>query len=1304
MTIKALQDYTFTAKYANYIPEKKRRETWEEAVNRVKNMMLTKYSDFDIKEEIEWAYELVRQKRILGSQRTMQFGGPPALKHEMRNFNCQYSHVDRLSFFQECMYLLMCGGGVGYSVQKHHIARIPSLLKTDKFTEEKTFVAEDSIEGWADCVGVLISSYFDQDKLFPEYRGKRVDFDLSNIRPEGSPIRGITGKAPGPKPLSQSLSKIKSKLDSCLINGIFRPIDAHDIVCIASDAVLAGGVRRSALLSLFSPDDEEMTKCKTGNWFYENPQRARANNSVRLIRGEFDKEQYNRFFSYTKEYGEPGLSISDFAEIGANPCVTYDTKIRVKINNIVYDTEIGTLVNKEVEVWNGFEWSKVIIRNTGQNQKILKVSTSTGNYIKCTYYHNFILHDGTRIKAEDLQIGYRLLEGIDNTTSSGTIVNIEDCGVADNVYCFSEPKNNSGVFNNILTGQCHEILHFPYLVIDDEKYQKALKEGKIKYGFSCQPEEIGLKSGYQPCNLTTINCKKTKTEEEFLESCKSASFIGTLQAGLNSAPYLGEVTEQIIKREALLGVSMTGVMDNPELILQPNLLKSGAKIAIEANSYLAPKININKAARICTQKPEGCRPLNAITTTNKGIFTLSELLENHNIRETWCDFSEDLLTDGGKITKTFINGVSDTVKIKMLYGIELISTPNHPWFVKYKIDTRKRSKRIEINDWIRADQIEKDHVIDIQLGVYNKKESSPLKKEFRLKDYDKHLYNANDITQPEKLDEDLSWLLGYVWGDGCISKDTYRMRFIDEYKEHLEKAQSIIMDKFGIVANLYKCKDRNAYTLECSNKFLWHWLMVNEIFKYDEDQIGFIPNVVRSSSKNDIIAFIAGIIDSYGCVNDSIIRKKIKRRKVIISTSSDRFADHLQFVGMAVGLLFSKSLNTKGNNLQKKKHMWLMNLSGHVDKESFSVLKRNSCKMSHEKEDFLYTHEYNSKNIGILGKVLSIEEGEKLLTCDVETENHWFFAGAIKSHNSSSCILGTSSGMHPHHYKRYLRRVQANKNENVFEHFYNGNPIACEKSVWSANDTDYVVTFACETSSNARIKNDMSAIDLLEVVKMIQRYWVDEGVNKELCVVPNTSHTVSNTINVKEEEWDSVSDFIYENQNYLAGISLLSNSGDKDYPQAPFTAIYLPSQIAQEYGNGSILASGLIERALVAFNNNLWLACDAAMGIGFDYDDITEKISQYKSQIKSDITDKHDIYILKKQIYFVDSVKKFARKYMDNDIKKTTYLLKDVYNWKTWSDLNRDYKDVDYSLMVEEEDNTNLQGEVACSGGACEIL
>ena len=448
--LQELQNYTFVSKYARWIEDQNRRETWKEAVDRVRDMMHTKYEGIGIAEDIDWAYDMMYKKKVLGSQRALQFGGEPILKRHAKIYNCTSSYCDRLRFFQECFWLLLCGSGTGFSVQKHHISKLPTLEHDVPDNNEGIkYVIEDSIEGWADALGVLLSSYFSKPiEEFKMYKNSYVVFDYSNIREKGSDLSSGVGKAPGFEPLQNGLEKIRVLLDRCILKEQkkLRPIDAYDIVMHSSDAVLSGGVRRSASLALFSPDDKDMTKAKTGNWYLENPQRARSNNSALLLKNDTTFEDFQALMESVKEFGEPGFIWSESTEMIFNPCV-------------------------EIGMWP----------------------------------------------------------------------------------------------------------------VD---------------------EESG-KSGWQGCNLSTINCSSVADEDDFFERCRAAAIIGTLQAGFTKLEYLGQISEKIFSREALLGVSLTGTMEKHDLVLTERVLTRGAKIAVETNKELSKKININQAARVTCLKPEG---------------------------------------------------------------------------------------------------------------------------------------------------------------------------------------------------------------------------------------------------------------------------------------------------------------------------------------------------------------------------------------------------------------------------------------------------------------------------------------------------------------------------------------------------------------------------------------------------------------------------------------------------------------------------------------------------------------------------
>ena len=707
MTTKNLSDFTFVSKYSRYLTEHNRRETWSESVMRSRQMMLRKYASHpEVVPFIVRAYDDVLNKKCLGSMRSLQFAGEPIEKHNARMFNCVASHCDRLDFFKECFYLLLCGCGTGYSVQTQHVEKLPDMkphgVKSD-------YVIEDSIEGWSDAADELIRSFFGH--------AKQPVFNFSKIRPKGSPL-SAGGKAPGPEPLKKALNKVEEVLTKAAENGKLQSVDCYDIICHLADAVISGGVRRSATICVFSKDDEEMLKAKTGNWFTENPQRGRSNNSVALLRSETTESEFKEIMKSVQEFGEPGFVWVDDLDVIVNPCV-----------------EIG-------------------------------------------------------------------------------------------MY----PKDP-------ITGE----------------------------------------TGWQGCNLSTINGAKIKDEFDFYSACFSASVIGTLQAGFTKFPYLGEKSERIFSHEALLGVSITGIMDSAEILLDPDIQRTGAEVVKYANKLVADMVGIRTAARTTCVKPEG----------------------------------------------------------------------------------------------------------------------------------------------------------------------------------------------------------------------------------------------------------------------------------------------------------------------------------------------------------------------------------------------------------TASCVLGTASGIHPHHYKRYIRRVQANTLDAVYRHYKLHNDESCETSVWSANDTDDVVSFAIEAKAGAITKRKVNALELLENVVSTQQNWVITGTNKELCQIQDISHNVSNTINVEPDEWEDVSKFIYENREYLCGVSLLSATGDKDYAQAPFAAVYLPTQMMQHYGNDPVLHGW---KLLSGVNNDgeLWQLCHEAL---FDFSKNRE---------------------------FDLNLQAFAEKY-NLSHKEVTYLLKDLWTYDRYCSIREKAVSVDYTKLVELQDNTTQQQEVACAGGACEI-
>jgi len=347
-----LSDLTVHMKYAKYNPLMERRETWQELVDRNKSMHLKKFPQLEA--EIEEAYKFVYERKALPSMRSMQFAGKSIEISPNRVYNCAYLPIDDWRAFGEAMFLLLGGTGVGYSVQKHHIEKLPEIRKPNP-DRTRRYLIGDSIEGWADAVKVLLKSYFEG--------GSTIVFDFSDIRPKGAALITSGGKAPGPQPLKDCLARVQSILDSKRDSEKLSPIQVHDIVCHIADAVLAGGIRRAALISLFSADDMDMIAAKSGAWWELNPQRGRANNSAVLLRNKITEEFFFDLWERIEASGagEPGIYFSNDKDWGTNPCCF--------VGDTLIETESGKMSIKEiVEAVNNGQTCKVKTFNEGTGQ------------------------------------------------------------------------------------------------------------------------------------------------------------------------------------------------------------------------------------------------------------------------------------------------------------------------------------------------------------------------------------------------------------------------------------------------------------------------------------------------------------------------------------------------------------------------------------------------------------------------------------------------------------------------------------------------------------------------------------------------------------------------------------------------------------------------------------------------------------------------------------------------------------------------------------------------------------------------
>ena len=371
-----LSDLTVYMKYARYLPEQKRRESWEEVVLRNMMMHIKKYPH--LQREIFENYEYVFSKKVLPSMRSMQFGGRAIEVSPSRIYNCAYLPIDDYFAFPEVMFLLLGGTGVGYSVQQHHIEKLPAIRKP--FERKRRFLIPDSIEGWADAVKVLVKAYF--------FGTSNPEFDFSAIRPKGSPLKTAGGKAPGPEPLKQCLNKIREIFESKAVNSKLRSIEVHDILCHIAEAVLSGGIRRSAMIALFSFDDEDMIHAKYGDWVKTNLQRSRANNSAVILRHKIKKKEFVEFWEkiHASDAGEPGIFLTNNQDMGTNPCGEISLKAfqfcnlcEINVSDITtqeeYDrrAKVAAFIGTLQAGYTDFHYIRDIWRETTEKESLLGI-------------------------------------------------------------------------------------------------------------------------------------------------------------------------------------------------------------------------------------------------------------------------------------------------------------------------------------------------------------------------------------------------------------------------------------------------------------------------------------------------------------------------------------------------------------------------------------------------------------------------------------------------------------------------------------------------------------------------------------------------------------------------------------------------------------------------------------------------------------------------------------------------------------------------------------------------------------------
>lgn len=769
---RAVAQYIHASKYARYLPELQRREVYDETVARGEMMHHRRFTHVpELQSLISRAYDLVRAQRVLPSMRSMQFGGPAIEANHNRIYNCSASLVDRPRVFAEAMFLLLSGCGVGYSVQYEHVDKLPPLTFIDP-KQVVYHVVEDTIEGWADALDALVRSYLE---------GTTIEFSYHLIRKAGTPLKTSGGRAPGHLKLKQSLERVRKVLDNAQGRQL-RPVECHRILCHAADAVLSGGIRRSAMICLFSVDDSEMMNLKVErDWFDREPWLANANNSAVLKRDEVKEKQFKRIFKSTRAYGEPGFLFVDDLNHVTNPCQPGWATVRTPEGIRTFDDiEIGSTI------WSGKQWTKVTNKAMTGVKPVHAYRTRAGVFYG-TENHR-VIQQGERVEVRDadaidiatcgaeggeafdpqavmdgLVVGDGTVHGASNNavllcigegdadyhtsevaslldrqhqpytwavrstitagelprtylrevparysrgderavrsflrglySANGSVVDarvtlkaaslriieqvqemLSSLGIAS-YYTTNKSKTvafANGDYTcrqsydlNITTHRrefarligflqaskvtrlevacarplnvkkaktCYEIVdveemgEHPVYDITVEADEHTYWTGGLLVS-NCA--EIGLDpvlvredgttaTGWAMCNLCEINAAKLVSLDDFKEAAWAATLIGTMQASYTDMPYLGEVTEQIVRRDALLGIGMTGMQDAPQIACNPVFQEEVARLCVAWNREYAKLLGVNQAARVTCVKPSGTTTL-ALGSCGSGI-------------------------------------------------------------------------------------------------------------------------------------------------------------------------------------------------------------------------------------------------------------------------------------------------------------------------------------------------------------------------------------------------------------------------------------------------------------------------------------------------------------------------------------------------------------------------------------------------------------------------------------------------------------------------------------------------------------
>ena len=1066
---KFLSDLKLHSDYLKWQPTEGRYETWNEACESIINGHKDHYAGIDLSKDLEYALKLMQSKTVLASQRNLQYRNEQIERNNARLYNCSSMYAARNTIFQEVFYLALSGCGVGLGLLIPFVNNISQVNKRTKGT--KTFIVPDSIEGWSDALGVLMSSFLVDKQPFPEYAGYEIKFDYSQIREKGAFISGGF-KAPGPDGLKQSFEKIEEFLNKWIATEgtKLRPIAICDILCHASDAVLSGGVRRSALNMIVDPNDDEMINAKVGNWRTNNPQRGRTNNSVLLLRSLTGKEEFEKLVKMNDGYSDIGFAFANSWFDMFNPCFTGDMEILTPLGYKKFsefnDGEHVQLINAVGQEVTGF------IRQTGFKD-VVDVTLTTGKTIRCTPDHLLIDINGNEIEASKSK-GIQLAHYLNHNTEY------------DDEYVKLGFIQGDGVLTRL----------------NSEKHK-----------------------GLEVC----FNEKDSEIAEMFNVECETKVYINGYNDTLRTLKF-----DSSVLPERVLPESFNDWSDYNK--------KSFLKGLFSANGSML------KAGRVTFKS------------------TCKKLIEQ----------LYDIFTD---------------------YGVSVYYTTN-------------KSKPVEFNN-----------------GTYICKESYDL----NFSSYDSLVWFYNNIG------------------------------FVQSYKT------SILLDRLKISAP----KVRSIKTLN------------NKEIVYDFE----LDDLLHVGVVNGLL-----VHNCFEILKHPILHTEINVK--LNDISYDELEGFIKQNQDKLGVAFCNLCEINAEQCDTVEKFYEACIAGGIigtlqaGYTSFPYLGETTEKIVRQ-EALLGVSVTGWMNNPMLFNADVLKQGAQKvkdanrLTAEKIGINQAARTNCVKPSGNASVVLGTASGIHPEHSQKYFRIMQLNKENDTAKWLNKHMPYLLEESVWSSTGSDYVVFVPIENPVEGLYKKDVKGVKHLELIKLVQLNWVNEGTNRHLCAYPDVNHNTSNTVIVDDQE--AVINYIWDNRHDFTAVSFISDYGDKDFTQAPFTSVSSLDQLIADYGKGALFASGLIVDGLHYFNDNLWIACDMIK-------DKSVPITGTREQV-----------MLKK--YWLARAKKFANNFFNGDLQKTVYCLKDVHLFHKWEVINRQFKPVDFGEILNKPTYKDISdtAAMACSGGACEI-